>query len=41
VALAVQQVFQQTTVADLSARHQRMAPGPVLIAPESLLSRSN
>ena len=30
----------ETTVADLSARHQRMTPGPVLIAPETLLSRS-
>lgn len=40
VARAVQQVFAETTVADLSARHQRMTPGPVLIAPETLLSRS-
>lgn len=40
VARAVQQVFTETTVADLSARHQRMTPGPVLIAPETLLSRS-
>jgi Rrf2 family protein len=40
VARAVQQVFTETTVADLSARHQRMIPGPVLIAPETLLSRS-
>jgi len=29
-----------TTVADLSARHQRMTPGPVLISPETLLSRA-
>jgi Rrf2 family protein len=40
VARAVQKVFAETTVADLSARHQRMTPGPVLIAPETLLSRS-
>lgn len=40
VARAVQQVFKETTVADLSARHQRMTPGPVLISPETLLSRS-
>jgi Rrf2 family protein len=40
VARAAQKVFDETTVADLSARHQRMNPGPVLIAPETLLSRS-
>ena len=40
VARAMQQVFAETTVADLSARHQRMTPGPVLIDPETLLSRS-
>ena len=40
VARATQKVFDETTVADLSARHQRMSPGPVLIAPETLLSRS-
>ncbi len=40
VARAAQKVFDETTVADLSARHQRMSPGPVLIAPETLLSRS-
>jgi len=40
VARAVQQVFAETTVADLSARHRGMTPGPVLIAPETLLSRS-
>jgi Rrf2 family protein len=40
VARAAQQVFDETTVADLSARHQRMTPGPVLISPETLLSRS-
>ncbi|HTG47175.1 MAG TPA: Rrf2 family transcriptional regulator [Actinomycetota bacterium] len=41
VANAVQEVFEETTVADLAARHQRMTPGPVLISPEELLSRSN
>jgi Rrf2 family transcriptional regulator, iron-sulfur cluster assembly transcription factor len=41
VAQAVQDVFAKTTVADLAARHQRMAPGPVLIAPKQLLTRSN
>ena len=41
VARAAQKVFDETTVADLSARHQRMSPGPVLIAPETLLSRSS
>ena len=40
VARATQKVFDETTVADLSARHQRMSPRPVLIAPETLLSRS-
>lgn len=39
VAHAVQQVFEQTTVADLSARHQKMSPGPVLVSPEQLLTR--
>jgi Rrf2 family protein len=37
VARAVDEVFRRTTVADLSARHQRM--GAVLIAPQDLLSR--
>ena len=41
VARAVQQVFTETTVADLAARHQGVAPGPTLIAPEHLLSRLN
>ncbi|HEX7247486.1 MAG TPA: Rrf2 family transcriptional regulator [Actinomycetota bacterium] len=41
VARAVQQVFQETTVADLAARHQGVASGPTLIAPEHLLSRLN
>jgi len=40
VARAVQQVFDATTVADLAARH-RTASGPVLLSPESLLSRRN
>jgi DNA-binding IscR family transcriptional regulator len=41
VAKAVDDVFRQTTVADLAARHQTMRPGPVLVAPEDLLSRLN
>jgi Rrf2 family iron-sulfur cluster assembly transcriptional regulator len=39
VALAIQKVFESTTVADLAARHQKF--GPALISPESLLSRIN
>ena len=39
VAKAVDDVFKQTTVADLAARHQTMSPGPVLVSPEDLLSR--
>ena len=39
VAKAVDDVFKQTTVADLAARHQTMSPGPVLVRPEDLLSR--
>ena len=39
VARAVQAVFAETTVADLSARHRLMTPGPVLVSPEHLLSR--
>ena len=39
VARAVQTVFAETTVADLSARHRRMTPGLVLVSPEQLLSR--
>jgi len=41
VARAVQQVFQETTVADLAARHRGVTSGPTLIAPEQLLSRLN
>ncbi len=41
VAIAIQRVFDETTVADLAARHQKMAPGPLLISPEKLLSRLN
>jgi Rrf2 family protein len=41
VAKAVDDVFRQTTVADLVARHRTMRPGPVLVAPEDLLSRLN
>jgi Rrf2 family protein len=37
VALAIDRVFQETTVADLVARHQQV--DPMLIAPETLLSR--
>jgi Rrf2 family protein len=41
VAGAVQDVFRQTTVADLAARHRSITPGPTVIAPEQLLSRLN
>ena len=41
VAGAVQQVFEQTTVADLAARHQGVTSGPTVIAPDQLLSRLN
>ena len=41
VAMAVAKVFDETTVADLAARHQQMTPGRTLISPESLLSRLN
>ena len=39
VARAAQAMFDQTTVADLAARHRRMTPGPVLVSPEQLLTR--
>ena len=39
VARAIQGVFEATTVADLTARQQKM--GPALITPESLFSRLN
>jgi Rrf2 family protein len=39
VARAVQQVFDETTVADLAARHQGVMTGPTVIAPAQLLSR--
>jgi Rrf2 family protein len=39
VARAVQQVFAETTVADLAARHRKMSPGPVVVSPADLLSR--
>jgi Rrf2 family protein len=39
VARAVQEVFRTTSVADLSARHRGMVPGPTVIDPVSLLSR--
>jgi Rrf2 family transcriptional regulator, cysteine metabolism repressor len=38
VALAIDRVFQETTVADLVARHQQI-DAQLLIAPETLLSR--
>ena len=41
VARAVQQVFSETTVADLAARHRGVTSGPTLIAPDQLLSRLN
>lgn len=39
VAKAVNEVFRNTTVADLAARHQTMRPGPVVVSPEELLAR--
>jgi Rrf2 family protein len=39
VAMAVQAVFNSTTVAELAARHTVMTPGPVLVSPQELLSR--
>jgi len=41
VARAVQKVFEETTVADLAARHLGVTSGPTLIAPDQLLSRLN
>lgn len=41
VARAVSTVFDETTVADLAARHQQMTPGRIVLSPESLLSRLN
>ena len=41
VARAVQQVFQETTVADVAARHRGVTSGPTLIAPEQLLTHLN
>ena len=38
VAGAIQQVFEQTSVADLVLRHQKMAPERLLISVESVLS---
>ena len=40
VARAIQGVFEQTTVADLAARH-RESSGPAVFTPEQLLSRLN
>jgi len=39
VAMAVQAVFNSTTVAELAARHTVMTPGTVLVSPQELLSR--
>ncbi len=39
VAIAIQRVFEETTVADLAKRQSRMTPERVIIAPESLLGR--
>jgi len=39
VARAIQRVFEETTVAELVARHSKMAPERLLIAPEELLTR--
>jgi Rrf2 family protein len=41
VARAVQQVFEETTVADLAARHLGVTSGTTLIEPDQLLSRLN
>ena len=41
VARAVQKVFDETTVADLSARHRQMTPGQVVVSPDQLFSRLN
>ena len=41
VARAVQQVFRETTVADLAARHRGVTSGPTLIAPDQLLTHLN
>jgi Rrf2 family protein len=38
VARAIQQVFEQTTVAELVVRHQRMAPERLLISLEAVRS---
>jgi Rrf2 family protein len=40
VATAVQRVFDETTVADLAARHRTMS-GPVVVSPEELVARLN
>ena len=41
VALAIQRVFEETTVADLVERHRKKTTDRMLIAPESLLGRLN
>jgi hypothetical protein len=37
--MAVQRVFEETTVAELTRRHRLTEAGRTLIAPEQLLSR--
>lgn len=39
VAVAIQRVFEETTIADLAKRHLKAAPERLLIAPETLLAR--
>lgn len=41
VALAIQRVFQETTVADLVERHQQVGPSRPVFTPGQLLSRLN
>jgi Rrf2 family protein len=41
VALAVQRVFDETSVAELAKRHRMAEPGRTLISPEQLLTRLN
>ena len=39
VARAIQRVFEETTVADLTERHRKMTPERMVIAPSELLGR--
>lgn len=41
VTLAIQRVFEKTTVADLVERHQRAMPGRPVFTPGDLLRRAN